>query len=112
MKRGYAIALGLTLLGAIVVACMAAGGASATPDAPLTWATPCSSDLDVATCERLTWLANSVDNGDGTAAIGLDASASGRLDLVWWAVWLIPGLTVGLWIGSRAWGAYRQWVDA
>lgn len=91
-----------------VVALGTAGSAAASPSAPLTWATACSADLDVATCERLTWIANSLDaRGDGYAAIDSAGDASSSGSLSWWGTWAIVGLLIALLIAPmwhRAFG--------
>lgn len=88
------------------------GTASATP----TWANSCDTDLDVGSCERLTYLAEQSDALNGAvAAIAAQQATDAtvlteqqhRLDLIWWGAWALIGLTfvslvAALWF--RSWG--------
>lgn len=91
-RRSIALVV-VVVLGAAAIPAVAAASTST----PLTWATPCSADLDVASCERLTWIANKMDDPAAAAApisgtVALDGDALDRLDLVWWGVWIAGGL--------------------
>jgi hypothetical protein len=93
-----------------------------------TWTNSCSGDIDVAACERLTFLAETEDANSakldalltGPLSITCDSTCATsavtanlsdddhhRLDLMWWGVWALVGLAfvsiiAGPWF--RAWG--------
>lgn len=99
-----------------------------------TWTHPCSDDLDVAACERLTFLAETMDSDsaklDGLGAkldtihddltassgpseisgtVALATGDADRLDLLVVGVFLLPGLFLGIWIGRRFYGEMGRW---
>jgi hypothetical protein len=77
-------------------------GASAAP-VP-TWTNACSADLDIGSCERLTYIAEELSTiDDNTAAVApstetvaLDSDSLERLDLTWWGIWAVGGLVMTL----------------
>jgi hypothetical protein len=95
-----------------------------------TWTNPCSGDIDVAACERLTFLAETEDANSAkldaiTAALAAPVSVTcdatcassattatlsdedhHRLDLMWWGVWALVGLAF---ISIIAVPWYRAW---
>jgi hypothetical protein len=98
------------ILVTLAVALLVTGAASASTVAPLTWATACASDLDVAGCERTTWIANKLDDPAPVASstVSLDDSASNRLDLAWWGEWAVVGVLLAMLV-APAWRAVFPW---
>jgi hypothetical protein len=119
----------LVVLG-VVVASVALYPSTAGATVP-SWTNPCSGDLDVAACERLTFIAETEDANAGkldaiTAALAAPVSVTcdatcassattatlsdddhHRLDLMWWGVWALVGLAFVSIIAApwyRAWG--------
>lgn len=104
--------LALTLLIAACCFVAIAHDASASPSTPLTWATPCSADLDVATCERLTWIANALDESStGLASVNTASDSTSRLDLIWEGIWAVAGLQLVI-ILAPSWHAAWKWFKA
>lgn len=85
--------------------------ASASPQNPLSWNTACSADLDVATCERLTWIANSLDNSEtGLASVNTSTDTTTRLDYSWIGIWAINGILLVSLVASnwdKAWNWFK-----
>ena len=103
--------LRFTLVPALAFAALALPTlAGASTAAPLTWATACASDLDVAGCERTTWIANKLDDPAPVASstVSLDDSASNRLDLAWWGEWAVVGVLLAMLV-APAWRAVFPW---
>jgi hypothetical protein len=53
-----------------------------------------------------------VTSSGETSVAGTVALAEGdaqRLDLIWWGIWLAAGLSIGFWVGGRAWRHYKGW---
>jgi hypothetical protein len=70
----------------------------------------------VAACERLTWIADKLDDpppaaGPVSGTVALDGEASDRLDLTAWGVWFLAGLTVCLLFASKWDRVWRFWRD-
>lgn len=90
------------MLGAALALCaVGAAPGLASTDTPLTWATACASDLDVAGCERTTWIANKLD----------DNETSDRTELTAWGVWFLAGITATGLFANRWHGSFRFWRD-
>src|SRR4051794_41139449 len=105
--------LPITLAVAVAIACAVAGASGASTGVPLTWATACADALAVANCQRLTWIANRLDEPAAAAepvsgTVALDADASSRLDLVWWGSWALVGLGLVAVI-APAWRSAFPW---
>ncbi len=112
-RRLAPVVLAAALLG-VVAGVLSPSPAAASTTSPLTWGTACASDLDVAACERLTWIANKLDDPAPAAepvsgTIALDGDASDRLDLVWWGEWFACGLLLVLLIAS-SWRRLFNWA--
>src|SRR5262245_48983230 len=107
--RKLALGFGAIALVVVVVQLCGAPTVLASTATPLTWGTPCSADLDVASCERMTWIANKLD--DPPAAVALDGEASDRLDVTGWGVWFLAGLTVCLLFAAKWDRVWRFWRD-
>lgn len=70
--------------------------------ADLSWSTPCSSDLDVATCERVTWIANELNsgqNGGDVYSLAFD---------IRWAVAISVGVALFVGVVGFARGFFRD----
>ena len=112
------------LLVALVVTVAGAFWPATAPAAVPTWTNPCSGDVDVAACERLTFLAETEDaNGAKldaiVTALGGDLSVTcstcssssttatlspsdhDALNLTWWGIWALVGLVLVLLIADR-----------
>jgi hypothetical protein len=107
----------LALVAAFFMLGQAAGASAASVPS---WGTPCSADIDVAACERLTYIASEISTiDDSTAAtagnsgapvsgtVALDANASDRLDLAWWGVWAVAGLLLALIVAPMFTSSFR-----
>jgi hypothetical protein len=113
----------LAALVAVVLMGMPAPAGAAVP----TWTNPCSGDIDVAACERLTFLAETEDANsakldallagplsitcdDTCATSTTEASLSDEdrhsFNLIWWGVWALVGLAF-VSIIAAPW--YRAW---
>jgi hypothetical protein len=120
------------ILAALAFALVGAAGIAAAPAGATvpTWSNPCSGDIDVAACERLTFIAETLDahtatlgsiDGklDGPLSVTCDETCASsattatlsdedhhRLDLTWWGVWALVGLGFVSLIAA-AW--FRAW---
>lgn len=55
-------------------------------------------------------ISSSVTTAGVNGVVTLAAQDAQRLDLVWWGVWISLGLSVGLYVFTRAWRRYRAWA--
>jgi hypothetical protein len=92
-----------------------AAGASAAP-VP-TWTNACATDVDVAACERLNYVAaelsaidaNTTSSGSPTVAgtVALDGDTTARLNLIWWGEWAAVGTLLALIVAPMFTSAFR-----
>lgn len=61
------------------------------------WTNVCSADLDIATCERVQYLADNLNQ------------TTDRLDLVWQGIWFMSGIVFVLMIAPLFTQAFRFW---
>jgi hypothetical protein len=99
-----------------IAALILASAASASTATPLTWATSCASDLDVAGCERQTWIANKLDDPAPEAApiagtVALSDGDQTRLDLAWGGIWFLAGIALVLVLVPAWTAAWRFWRE-
>jgi hypothetical protein len=111
----------LVVVVAVVGVLLPATAAATVP----TWTNPCSGDIDVAACERLTFLAETADAQltataeidaklDGPLSVTCDATCASSattatlstsdhdaLNLTWWGIWALVGLMLVLLIADR-----------
>lgn len=87
---GCRFALVLSVIFLLTTGVAAAG----TPGA---WVNDCSMDLDPGVCERVTYIAEQ------------QPDMAHRLDLIWWGIWGLVGLTLVLLIAPRWQRAWEFW---
>lgn len=61
------------------------------------WTNVCSADLDIATCERVQYLADNLPQ------------TTDRLDLIWQGIWFMSGIVFVLMIAPLFTQAFRFW---